>query len=182
MSRENEKYFCMLLCHYLLSNLNLFIIFNQVVKQEKKVYFMHVEVTIEISCPLEDVFAYITNFENNPKWQNGMVSCTFTTPPPLGVGSQYQQVAKFMGREVISLFEVTTFVENKRVEFETIQSTFPIQIVREVKKMDTGTLVHAIIKGQPNGLMKIFSPLVRPIMKRQIEADYQHLKQILENG
>ena len=143
---------------------------------------MRVEVSVDIARSPEDVFAYITNFENNPKWQNGMVSCTFTTLPPIRVGSQYKQVAQFMGREIISQFEVKRFVPNERVEFETFESTFSIQIVREVSPIEGGTRVHAIISGQPGGLMGLLSPLMKGIMRRQIEGDYQRLKVLLESA
>jgi uncharacterized protein YndB with AHSA1/START domain len=129
---------------------------------------MRVEVTIHIKRSVEDVFAYITNFENNPKWQNGMVYCTFTTPPPLSVGSPYKQMAQFMRRSIESQFEVTKLIPNQRVEFETIESTFPIQIVREVSSTVNGTQLHAIISGQPSGLMRLFSPLMKSMMSRQI--------------
>jgi hypothetical protein len=129
---------------------------------------------------VDEVFKYITNFENNPKWQNGMVSCTFTTPLPIGEGSRYTQVAQFMGRTIESKFLVTRFIPNERVEFETTESTFPIQIMREVKPTANGTLVHAIISGQPNGLIKLLTPITQPMMRRSIESDYARLKQLLE--
>ncbi len=47
---------------------------------------MHVKVQVDINRPLEAVFAYITNFEHNPKWQKGMVSCTFTIELPVAKG------------------------------------------------------------------------------------------------
>ena len=143
---------------------------------------MQVEVQVEIERPIEDVFAYITNFENNPKWQNGMVSCTFTTEPPVGEGSRYTQVAQFMGRTIESKFLVTKFIPNERVEFETTESTFPIQIVRMVSPTSSGTLVRAIISGEPDGMMKLFTPLAQVMMRRPIEADYARLKVILEQG
>ena len=142
---------------------------------------MRVEVTVNIKRSIQDVFAYITNFENNPNWQNGMVSCTFTTPSPLIVGSQYKQVAAFMGRTTESQFKVTKLIPNQRVEFETIESTFPIQIVREVTGLEDGTQVHAIISGQPTGFMGLFSPLMKPMMTSQIQGDYHRLKELLES-
>lgn len=141
---------------------------------------MQVEVRIEINRKLEDIFAYITDFEKNPKWQKGMVSCTFSTEPPLRVGSQYQQIATFLGQDILSKFEVTAYIPNKRIEFETIESTFPIQIMREVTAKENSTEVHAIIRGQPNGLMRLFTPLVKIMMTQQIQNDYQRLKTLLE--
>lgn len=143
---------------------------------------MQVEVQVDIARLPEDVFAYITDFENNPKWQNGMVSCTFTTPPPVGEGSRYTQIAKFMGRTIESKFLVTKFIPNERVEFETTESTFPIQIVRSVHPIENGTRVEAVISGQPDGLMGFFAPLMQPLMRRSIEGDYARLKTLLESA
>ncbi len=143
---------------------------------------MRVEIQIVIERPVEDVFAYITNFENNPQWQNGMVSCTFTSEPPVGEGSRYTQVAEFALRRIESKFVVTKFVPNERVEFETTESTFPIQVVRAVKPISNGTQVEAIISGKPSGLIKLFAPLTNWMMRRSIQADYQRLKELLESG
>lgn len=143
---------------------------------------MRVDVQVEINRPIEAVFAYITDFENNPTWQKGMVSCTFTTPPPVGEGSRYTQVAQFMGQTIESKFVVTTFIPNEQVAFETTESTFPIQIVRAVSPANGGTRVNAIISGQPGGMMKLFAPLAQIMMRRSIEADYARLKAILEQA
>jgi uncharacterized membrane protein len=58
---------------------------------------VNVDVHITIDRPPDEVFAYIANFENNPRWQKGMQSCNFTSDGPLGVGSTYEQVAKVLG-------------------------------------------------------------------------------------
>ena len=46
-------------------------------------------VAIDIMKPPEVVFAYITNFENNPNWQAGMKSCKFTSEGTVGSGTTY---------------------------------------------------------------------------------------------
>ncbi len=71
-----------------------------------------------------------------------------------------------MGRIIESPFEVTKLIPNQRIEFETITSTFPIQIMREVLAVDDGTEIHAIINGQPSGLMRLFLPFITPMMSR----------------
>jgi len=36
----------------------------------------------------------------NPDWQSGMTTCEWTSPAPVGVGSTYEQRARFLGREI----------------------------------------------------------------------------------
>ncbi len=40
--------------------------------------------------------------------------CVWTSEPPIGVGSTYDQQARFMGREIVSSFEVVEFVPGRK--------------------------------------------------------------------
>ena len=60
----------------------------------------------EISRPAEDVFAFVSDSSNNPRWQKGQQSCQWTSAPPIGVGSTYEQEARFLGRTLLNRFEV----------------------------------------------------------------------------
>ena len=137
-------------------------------------------VDIDIMRPPEEVFAYITNFENNPNWQNGMKSCKFTSEGPVGVGTTYEQVASFLGRTIQTTFEVTEFEPNRRIKFVSRQSTFPLRIVRAVEPIEAGTHVHAEIEGEPTGILKLLGPLLDGMVTKSIQKDYAKLKLLLE--
>ena len=137
-------------------------------------------VDIDIMRPHEEVFAFITNFENNPQWQNGMKSCKFTSEGPVGVGTTYEQVASFLGRSIITTFEVVEFEPNRRIKFVSRQSTFPLRIVRAVEPIAGGTHVHAEIEGEPGGVFKLLGPLLDGMVSKSIQKDYAQLKQLLE--
>jgi uncharacterized membrane protein len=68
-----------------------------------------VNVSVIINKPHQEIFAYIANFENNPKWQGGMLEATFTSEGPLQKGSTYEQVATFLGKKIYTTFEVIQF-------------------------------------------------------------------------
>jgi uncharacterized membrane protein len=141
-----------------------------------------VDVNITIDRPPDEVFAYIANFENNPRWQKGMQSCKFTSDGPLGVGSTYEQVAKFMGKEILTTFEVINYQPGKMIEIKSVISTFPLHITRSVEPHNGGTHVQAIIEGEPGGLFKLMTPFMGMMVKRSVNADYARLKLILESG
>jgi len=117
---------------------------------------VRVEVEVAIERPLPEVFDFITNFENNPQWQSGMKSCEFSTEPPPQVGSKYKQEAGFLGRRIVSEFEVLEYEPNRMVYFHSISGTFPIRIRRMVEEQESGTKVSAIIEGEPNGWFNLF--------------------------
>lgn len=141
---------------------------------------MEIRSEIDIDRPVEQVFAVVADMSRNPEWQTGMVSCTWTTEPPILVGSTYDQVASFMGREILTTFEVTEFDAPSRIRIESIVSTFPLDITRTVEPRGDGSRVVAVVRGEPGGLMKLFAPLMAFQARRSIRADYQRLKELLE--
>jgi uncharacterized membrane protein len=143
---------------------------------------IQVDVAITVNRPPDEVFAFISDFENNPKWQNGMQRCTFTSPPPLDVGSTYDQEAKFLGRPILSQFEVIAYEPGRLVKATTVSGSFPITFTRMVEPIEGGTQVTAVIEGDSSGFFRIAQPLMRWMVNRSIQADYKRLKQLLEKG
>ena len=70
---------------------------------------VQVEINIDIQHPAIKTFEFIANPENNPVWQNGMKKCQITTEDPFGIGSEYQQEAEFMGKQILTTFGITEF-------------------------------------------------------------------------
>ncbi len=141
-----------------------------------------VQASVEIARPPVQVFDYFSNFENNPAWQQGMREATYTSDPPLRVGSTYDQVAKFLGRRIVSSFEVTAFAPGESISIASVGGSFPIQITRSVEALsDSSTRVTADINGQPGRMFWIATPFLRWIVQRSVNKDYANLKRILES-
>ena len=139
-----------------------------------------VNVAIHINRAPDEVFTFISDFANNPQWQNGMQKCTFTSPPPLGVGSTYEQEAKFLGRPILSTFKVLAYEPGQMVKATTVTSSFPITFTRRVEPDGEGSLVTAVIEGDSSGFFRLAEPLMRWMVNRSIQGDYAKLKQVLE--
>lgn len=140
-----------------------------------------VRVARTINRPADEVFAFISEMANNPRWQNGMRRCEWVTPPPVRVGSRYDQEARFLGRKILSTFEVTIYEPSRVFEATTVQSSFPITFHREVHPIDGGSCrVQAIITGDASGFFRIAEPLLRRMTARSINGDYDRLKVLLE--
>ncbi|WP_261131268.1 SRPBCC family protein [Bacillus sp. Marseille-Q3570] len=133
-----------------------------------------------IEQPLEMVFAYIANFENNPKWQKGMIEAKFTTNGPLQVGSIYDQVAKFLGKRIITTFRVVDYEENEKIKITSIKSTFPITVTRTVEQFNGATKVTAIVEGDATKVFKIAQPIMKRMVEKSVKTDYENLKKQLE--
>ena len=89
----------------------------------------------------------------------------------------YVQHAKFMGKRIDTHFVVTELVPGARVSIESTKSTFPIQVTRSVEPIgERRCRVTAHVRGQPTGLLKLFSGMVA----KSVAKDYAKLRSTLE--
>jgi len=54
--------------------------------------------TVTIRRPVRDVFAFLADFENIPKWNYAIVKTEKTSPGPVGVGTTYRQLRSIPAR------------------------------------------------------------------------------------
>jgi hypothetical protein len=142
---------------------------------------MRLRSSLEVSRPAVEVFDVVSDFTRNPEWQRGMKSAAWTTDPPIRIGSSYQQKARFLGRDVLTDFEVTGFEPSHSITIESRQSSFPIRVTRMVESISTDRcLVIAEISGEPGRFFRVLGPLLRILAERSVRGDYRRLKALLE--
>src|SRR6266542_3546873 len=73
------------------------------------------ENTVTIRRPVEDVFAFLADFENVPAWNYAIVETRKVSPGPVGVGTTYRQT-RSVPRRSEEGFEVTVFEPPSHLE------------------------------------------------------------------
>lgn len=137
--------------------------------------------SIEIERPAGEVFAFVSEFPNNPRWQRGQRSCRWTSEPPLRVGSTYDQHARFLGRDMVNAFRVVELEPGRSVTFTSESGTFPLTVTRTVEPLGAGrSRFTEHVRGEPGGFFRIAEPLLRPLVKATIKRDFPRLKALLE--
>jgi uncharacterized membrane protein len=143
-----------------------------------------VVVELEINRPQGVVWEYMENAEHNPEWLQNMQTASWTTEPPIRVGSRYDQVARFLGKEVRTSFEVTRLEAGRRITISSLPgSSFPLTITRELEPLgDEACRVAETAEGDAGGFYRLAEPLMRPLVRRNIKRAYERLKRLLETG
>jgi uncharacterized membrane protein len=138
--------------------------------------------SVEIDRPAEEVFAFVADFPNNPRWQRGMRSCRWTSPPPHGVGSTHEQEARFLGKDVRNTFRVTAYEPPARVGFESTTGSFPIAVIRMVEALGPArSRFTEEVEGDAKGFYRVAEPLLGLLVKGSIKRDFPRLKALLES-
>jgi len=138
------------------------------------------EKIITINRPVEEVFAYVSDLPNGPEWQPGLVEVRRITEGPDGVGTQYNGVRKFMGRRIESVIEYTTYEPNKKLVFKSISGNSPLVQSFLFEPTAAGTKLTARLELQTSGLMGLAEPFITSSLKREVDTNYNILKNLLE--
>ena len=136
--------------------------------------------TMEVMRPLEEVFAYVSNFRNNPKWQDGLEETKQTPDGPTAVGTKSTDVRMFLGQRMESVIEVTEFEPNKRLAFKSVGGPIQFKSVQTFESIPGGTRSAMTFEAEPGGFFKLAEPMVAGAMKKSLEASTVKLKALLE--
>jgi uncharacterized protein YndB with AHSA1/START domain len=138
-----------------------------------------IELSTEIKRPVQDVFAYLTDPDKTPEW-NGLVLESKASPAgPVRKGSKIQGVVKVVGRRFEVTADVTEFVPNEKFTTKG-NSPFPNEQRFSVEPVAAGTRVTASGQFEPGGFFKLAEPILDRILRRQMRAQFDTLKEILE--
>jgi len=98
------------------------------------------EVSTTINRPIEEVFAVLSDLSNNPKWASGSVETPKkTSDGPIGVGTTWHTVGKFLGRRIESDAEYTEFEANRKIAATSKSGPFPLEFTMTLEPVDGGT-------------------------------------------
>lgn len=139
------------------------------------------EISTVINRPVEEVFAFVSNPENSPKWSSLSREVTITSAGPIGVGTTYRSVVAFLGRRIEGETEITEYEPNRRFAEQSKSGPFPIENRTTFERVDGGTRVNFTTVAEPGGFFKLAEPLLVSMIKRQFEADFANLKDLLES-
>ena len=141
---------------------------------------MKVETSIVINRPLDEVFAFTADVENQPQWQSRLIEARKTSVGPIGVGTTWSSVAKFLGQR-IELETVTTDYEpNRTYAAKSTSGPFPVLGRQSYEAVAGGTQIKVTLEWQPSGFFKVAEPLLATMLKRQTETDLINLKDLME--
>jgi hypothetical protein len=140
-----------------------------------------VSTEIDINCSRDKVAEYSANPDNAPKWYVNIKAAKWRTPRPLKVGSQIVFKAKFLGKSLIYIYEISEYAAEQKMVMKTLMGPFPMETIYTWKSIE-GNITRMSLqnKGNPAGLSKLLTPLFSFAIRKANNKDLQRLKQIME--
>jgi len=138
------------------------------------------EISITINRPIEEVFAFMSDPENQLLWRSGLVEIEQTSEGPIGMGTTYREVMQFLGRRIENTGEIAEYELNKRNTVKTTSGPVPMEITSTFQPVEGGTEVTYGIDAELSGFFRLAEPLVVRMGKRQMEMELVNLKELME--
>lgn len=133
---------------------------------------------ITIQRPPAEVFAFVADFENVPKWNYYVLSVTQTAQGEPGLGTTYHQVRRQDQQD----FAIQEYEPNRRLVVQTLPGSQPeFEMVFEFQAEGQHTrLIDSwrLNTGRPALLEKLAAGQV----KRAVKENLGKLKELLETG
>ena len=139
-----------------------------------------IEINLVINRPVEEVFAFVSNSENLPRWRSTSLDIKKTSDGSLGVGSTFKGRFTFLGRQFDGNIVVTAHEPNRVYVSRMAEGPFPLETGYTLEPVEDGTHVSFVVEGEPGGFFKLAEPLVVSMAKRAYTTDLQNLKEMLE--
>jgi len=133
---------------------------------------------ILIERPIADVFGFVADFRNVPKWNYFVESVEQETKGPIGLGTRYHQIRKHDEQR----FKVTEYEPFRLVTVQTEPGSVPAFTMRfRLEPKAQGTLVHDAWE-LDTVEHRIVARLLGRKIAREAAANLAKLKELLETG
>ena len=126
-----------------------------------------------------EVAAYMFDPERDLEWTGGITASRSLTPGPVGVGSQVERHARFLGRSFVYRYTVTRTVPDTLLEMR-VERPFPMTVRYELGDAGAGTEVAIRATGSPGRFFFWARPVLAWQVRRSIAADLDRLRTRLE--
>ena len=138
------------------------------------------ELSTVINRPIEEVFGFLANLENDAKWRREWVEAKKTSEGPIGIGARFRLVSEALSRRIETEYEVTKYEPNWIAAWKTVSGPLPLRFQRTFESVEGGTQVTIRYEAEIRGFFKLIKPLVVSAGKQALQGDFPKLKELME--
>lgn len=141
------------------------------------------EGTVVIDRPIEEVFAFVADGENDPKFSPRVQEIGKTTDGPPGVGAVYESTVKDAGMTTKRRFELTEFAPPTRIRWaerskNIVTASEGGYDLEPAGDRATKLTIHNVLEG--HGLGKLIAPLALRSARNDADAFANRIKAAVE--
>lgn len=133
-----------------------------------------------VSRPPEEVFEFVADIRNDPKWVWTLAEARKTSEGPLGVGTTFLTATRLLGRRIEAPEVVAGYEPNRRLDIQGRLGSLRFTGSRIVEGVAGGARITISFEVRLDGFLGVVGPILAPLARRQLKAEISILKDVLE--
>ena len=140
--------------------------------------------SVVINLPAEEIFAYLSDFENQVDWSAATIAVRKTSPGEIRVGATVRSTIQFLGRWMDITFEIVEYEPDCCLTIKSLSGLTPCLFTYQFEPTEDGatnvsleTVIHLT-----GGTLGLTESVTTNVVRRQLVHDLLTLKDILEAG
>jgi uncharacterized protein YndB with AHSA1/START domain len=142
------------------------------------------DVTTVIDRPIDEVFAFLANGENDPKFSPRVLEIRKATDGAIGVGTVYESTVKDAGMKTQRRFELTEFQPPTRIRWaersKNVVTAAEGGYDLAPEGPATRVTLHNVLEG--HGIGKLLLPLALRAVRKDAPSFGESIKRAVEAG
>lgn len=141
---------------------------------------LRVSTAVDIARSPHDVFAFISEPENLPRWDPAIQAVRRREPGPVRTGSVLTVTAEEGGRRVTIDGEVTEFEPDRLFGLAATFSGVPLRLRWRVEPDGAGTRLTTEGEAELSGVLALAGGYIGGVVTDRLKVAHQNLKRVLE--
>ena len=137
---------------------------------------MRLEHSFVIARPPEEVFAFLADPANLPRWQTGLVEVRKEGE------RRHVEIRSLLGKRIEQTLVVTAYEPPHRLDLSVVEGPLPLRVSHTLESVDGGTRLTVVGEGEARGLPRLVARMAAKAVEQQSKHDFGKLKRILEGG
>ena len=142
---------------------------------------MHFSNSVTIRRPPSEVFAFLADPANIPKWNYAITSTRLITPGRFGVGTRLQQTRR-VPRTAVEELEITEFVPDHRIALHGDVGPLTGTLVYQIDHVTEGTRLTNTADLTARGPLRALAPLATGRVSDAVASNLEKLREFLESS
>jgi uncharacterized protein YndB with AHSA1/START domain len=134
---------------------------------------------IIIDRPRSDVFSFVADLENTPRWNHAIAESIRITNGPIRVGTTYRQV-RVLPRRVVEEVEITDFQPDRRLQLRGAVGPLEGTITYDLEDLDGRTRLVNTMDLSARGVGKLVASIAATRARDAVGKNLLVLRGLLE--
>ena len=133
-----------------------------------------------VSRPSAQIYAFLVDLRNIPKWQSEVVTSNILTSGPTRKGTRFTEDVKMGPMRTKAQCEITDLLPDRMMAFSASSPSLDYQGKVTIEPVPEGARLTITAEARPKGLWRLLQPLMGGEMRRGIRNELAQIKSVVE--